>query len=534
MAAASAVSNMKEVERIHGPQLEDIPVDLIHRIQTLLPVKEAARMCVMLKSWLHAWSTTTTLRFHPPKKLLSKQQLKTYIDLINHTLQRYRVNNIPITSFDLHFRIINQESLPFVNKWIHAVASRSSLKELYLTISVLESITLPDELFLGENLDTVSVKADPHFLFWHSLFMRNNLVIKCVNLRVLELIDVTLSDETVVELLSTCILLEKINLSKCQGLSRIKVKNLHYLRELEITRGKRDSTPEIYDVPCLHIFKLTLLPNRNNLLSDSLESVRELVLNVEIMDDVYSNIISKFPFLDSLSLNISSCNPNVLDITSISLKRLNIYPLHYAMKIDIKAYAPKLDTIHYKGNSMPGLLFPSTASGQIELTLELFNRIDQSFFLKTREFLKLSNKFKIKIIACNSVFIVPFNYEIEDMIRQIQIPAMNVERLTFETDSHKGLWESPRLFLEELFCIMRPNYLTMTHPGIRGPLKLIAREMMGLRFRKGYGLGLKNVEIQNRVDGKWITLTSIWISSPYGIASLDYYCVAVATVFTEA
>ncbi|XP_071712380.1 F-box/LRR-repeat protein At3g26922-like [Rutidosis leptorrhynchoides] len=165
---------MEEVERIHRAQLEDVPVELIHRIQTLLPVKEAVCMCVLSKSWLNAWSTTPTLRFRPPRKLLRKQQLISYTDLINRTLQRYLRDNIPITSFDLHFRFINQESLPFVNKWVHNVASRSSsLKELYLTISVLESITLPDELFLGENLDTIIVKADPHFFLHHFLFMRN-------------------------------------------------------------------------------------------------------------------------------------------------------------------------------------------------------------------------------------------------------------------------------------------------------------------------------------------------------------------------
>nr|GEX77190.1 zinc finger, CCHC-type [Tanacetum cinerariifolium] len=36
------------------PQLEDLP-ELIHRIQSLLSVKEAAQTCILSKSWLHAW-----------------------------------------------------------------------------------------------------------------------------------------------------------------------------------------------------------------------------------------------------------------------------------------------------------------------------------------------------------------------------------------------------------------------------------------------------------------------------------------------
>ncbi|XP_071712375.1 F-box/LRR-repeat protein At5g02910-like [Rutidosis leptorrhynchoides] len=279
---------MREVERIHRPQLKDVPAELIHRIQMLLPVKEAGRTCVLSKSWMHAWSTIPTLRFRPPRKDLSKRQLIRYTDLINRTLQRYRMDNIPITSFDLHFRILNQKSISFANLWIQTVASRSCLKELYLTLSALEeeSITLPDELFSGENLETISVKADDTlFIVRHSLLISNNIVIKCVNLRVLELIDVMLSDETLVKLFSTCILLEKINLSKCKGLSIIRVKNLHYLRELEITPRIGNSTSEIYDVPSLQVFKHNLLGYRNNLVSNSLESVRELVLKGEMMDD---------------------------------------------------------------------------------------------------------------------------------------------------------------------------------------------------------------------------------------------------------
>ncbi|GJQ94564.1 peroxisomal membrane protein 11B [Tanacetum coccineum] len=62
------------------PQLEDLP-ELIHRIQSLLPAKEAARTCILSKSWLHAWSTIPTLRF-------PCQSLTSYNKLIDSTLMR--------------------------------------------------------------------------------------------------------------------------------------------------------------------------------------------------------------------------------------------------------------------------------------------------------------------------------------------------------------------------------------------------------------------------------------------------------------
>lgn len=119
-------------------QLEDVPVELIHRLQSMLPVKQAARTCVLSKSWLHAWSTIPTLRF-PMQRSLTKSQ-------INLILERYHENNIPIESFDLQFEIRYQESAFLVEKWIRLVASKSScLKELSLSIWVagIDLFTLP-------------------------------------------------------------------------------------------------------------------------------------------------------------------------------------------------------------------------------------------------------------------------------------------------------------------------------------------------------------------------------------------------------
>nr|GEV21695.1 hypothetical protein [Tanacetum cinerariifolium] len=53
---------------IRTAQLEYVP-ELIHRIQKLLPVEEAACTCILSKSWLHAWSTIPTVRFPPKPKV---------------------------------------------------------------------------------------------------------------------------------------------------------------------------------------------------------------------------------------------------------------------------------------------------------------------------------------------------------------------------------------------------------------------------------------------------------------------------------
>ncbi|XP_071712363.1 uncharacterized protein [Rutidosis leptorrhynchoides] len=169
---------MEEVKR-DGPQLEDI-TDLVHRIQSLLPVEEAARTCVLSKSWLHAWSTIPTLRFYKPKRLVSKEEETNRMNSIDRTVQRYSQHNIPIETFDLELRMENQELTSLANKWIQIVATNTCLKELSLKISNdIDSkikLTLTDELFSGENLHSIAIIVDNYSRNGGVLVTRNPVI----------------------------------------------------------------------------------------------------------------------------------------------------------------------------------------------------------------------------------------------------------------------------------------------------------------------------------------------------------------------
>ncbi|GKC46668.1 F-box protein-like protein [Tanacetum coccineum] len=134
---------MEEVKRVkvtHTTQLEAVP-ELIHHIQSLLPVKEAARTCVLSKSWLHALSTNPTLR----------------------------------------------QSYSFVNKWIRQMVSKSSITEIYLKLYIYTyEFHLSDEIFTSDNLKKL---LESKFPFLESLNFKfksssmDNLDIKCVSLK---------------------------------------------------------------------------------------------------------------------------------------------------------------------------------------------------------------------------------------------------------------------------------------------------------------------------------------------------------------
>nr|GEY15553.1 reverse transcriptase domain-containing protein [Tanacetum cinerariifolium] len=129
---------MADTKRIKLTQLEDIPDDLIQHIQSLLPVKQAARTCVVSKSWLHAWPTNPTLRFRQYVHLPGKQTTK-YMNMIDTTLQRYFRDNIPITCFKLQMVIDDDELASFVRKSIRKVVSKSSLTEICLKLEIFNN-----------------------------------------------------------------------------------------------------------------------------------------------------------------------------------------------------------------------------------------------------------------------------------------------------------------------------------------------------------------------------------------------------------
>ncbi|GKG44941.1 hypothetical protein Tco_0495019, partial [Tanacetum coccineum] len=87
--------------------------------------------------------------------------------------------------------------------------------------------------------------------------------------------------------------------------------------------------------------------------------------------------------------------------------------------IEVQVNAPKSLYFQYKAFAMPSLLFPTIAPEQIELTQMVNDRIDHLFFLKLREALNISSKFKIVIRSNEDAVLVPFNI---DDVRTGQFP----------------------------------------------------------------------------------------------------------------
>ncbi|GKB22725.1 F-box protein-like protein [Tanacetum coccineum] len=397
--------------------------------------------------------------------------------------------------------LVNERSAYRAEKWIKHVTSNTCLKELCLAIVLdITSFTLPDELFSCENLDTLSLKHDDtmddlltiskrkseHLLMKAELFRKKNFrissnpVIACVNLRVLELVDVHISEEVLHNLLSTSKLLEKINLQFLKGLKKIKVNNLCYLQELKVAPRRSKDILEIHDVP---------------------RNLRELNIDGVRMSDAFLNVInSDFPLLESLTLDIEICEVEIMDIRCVTLKRLKIR-LMALYNQQVQVNGPKLLVFRYKCFIWPTFLFPTIVPEKIELRLKLIHPIDHMFILKMRETLEISSKFSIEIKSNLSTFIVPFD------IDDARTPATNVEKLLFVRFPPTNLRDKS-LLIDALFSICRPNQVEVS--------RLLAHNVanyLSVVEKKTGNVYWPNVEIRDpEDDGKWETLSTSSIS----------------------
>jgi hypothetical protein len=343
----SLFKSKKQYEKtklIPPPSLSDVPVELIHHIQSLLPVKEAARTSIFSKAWLNAWQTIHKLRFR-----FKGMRQEMYYNLMLRALLRYQSNLLPIESFDLGLVISNKETASLVQDWIrHASSPKACLKELLLDISVStdSSVTLPPEILSSKTLNSIIVTTDDTSADVKLSFHSNPEMILCVSLRVLDLEYVFISDDVLAKLLSVCSLLEKIRLFCCDGLKTVKVKNLVFLRELKIHVLDIEPIVTIINVPNLlkvdyfPLFPPIERPPPFNM--DSFRSVTQLVIADVLMDyEFFDTIKSKLLCLESLTLRIGDWAQENFVISSVSLKKLDLQ-IWTSTQFVIEVCAPQL------------------------------------------------------------------------------------------------------------------------------------------------------------------------------------------------
>ncbi|KAH0640074.1 hypothetical protein KY285_036660 [Solanum tuberosum] len=195
---------------------------LIHKILSFLSFKEAAKMSILSKTWLRAWSTHPNLEF-------KVDYLNDNMKKVDSIMERYHDGKIPIERFELSDSSYSQEIFPLFDKWLH-IALQNGVKDIIFGVPRYTSYTLPiftifaakslRELVLnGFNLKRVSLSSD---------------VVNYNSLRKLSLSYISLDDNMLQTLLNKCSLIVSLVLEHCFGLEKIELLNLQRIKSVTI------------------------------------------------------------------------------------------------------------------------------------------------------------------------------------------------------------------------------------------------------------------------------------------------------------
>ncbi|GKD78409.1 hypothetical protein Tco_1341030, partial [Tanacetum coccineum] len=138
---------------IRTQRLEDVP-ELINKIQSLLGRKEAARTCVLSKSWLYAWSKIPNLRGPRTIKvenLCRLRVMKTKL-MRNQNMEIVGVPNLHMFSYESLENItktlpFDMDSLRRVSHLLLAMIMYKFIAPKISTSCVYEGYTIPNLLF---------------------------------------------------------------------------------------------------------------------------------------------------------------------------------------------------------------------------------------------------------------------------------------------------------------------------------------------------------------------------------------------------
>ncbi|GJT58784.1 F-box domain containing protein [Tanacetum coccineum] len=273
---------------------------------------------------------------------------------------------------------------------------------------------------------------------------------KCLKLLCLEWI--TLNEDAIKRLTTSCPLLEELIVKSCYGFKRLCVYGLLNLQQVSFCFGPEVERIEI-DAPnlcylCLNDFYETGAPPSINLAS--CKKLTRVCYQGKGLADLSSN----FPFLEDLFLVL----PDECERLNVSSHSLRTFMLHSKCELDkINVDAPNLllfgFTDHLRFYSpKETILVPSKACIEWDCTDD--HSINDHWFQKLRQFLDKKIRFKeLKLHICVDP-IVSIKSEV------IQWPPIEFDHVELEAEwfEYKSMYE---LVVDSLLWCCRPQSLTL-------------------------------------------------------------------------
>ncbi|KAL3634986.1 hypothetical protein CASFOL_022040 [Castilleja foliolosa] len=436
--------------------LNQLPQHILHHIISLLPQKDAIRTSVLSKSWRYLWHGRLNVEF---RDNFVDARKKEYWSFLDKTLQRYLDQNLSLQKLLVDIRYVAAD-FGILQKWIPLLIMNMGVRSFNL-ISKWSRIVFPLPLVVFQSESLVELHLERCSL----KILKSTENVRLNNLLTLRLHEVYITDEIFEKILSSCPLIENLDLLFCRGLKSIKLRKHRNIKNFACITLK-EIIIEIEEPHILESFHI------ENCCSDwffrhrktHFPHLKSLNLHsVQLPAETFDNFSSFFPCLNELILD--NCNGlKEFRLSSSSIKRLTIRMYRMNLGKRIKAFfdTPNIRYFEYSGDGdcvLPSIKFTTTSNkwkSQINLCYEL----EPSDNDATAWFLKLNKLLKALSQSHITLRLAPNEYEklyIDDSYGGFYKPVA-VEHLKLW-----GLFSScfDPAILNSFFRIFRPRYIQM-------------------------------------------------------------------------
>ncbi|MED6217850.1 hypothetical protein PIB30_021491 [Stylosanthes scabra] len=395
------------MDRISG-----LPKSILHDILERLPDKDAAKTCVLSKSWRETWfsfpilsvCSKSFLSFHDlalsPKHPLWLGKLDIFIKYVNKRLMRLRDQHLTIkeVKLDLTYIIGHRNQVAHhIDRWIQiAIESGVEVLELCFTGGYMGNwynfpLCLTKAKSLTKLVLSGGIRLDPAFLN-HSL--------EFFSMKTLSLSHILFGDEGVMEhFISHCPLMEHLTLDFCnvdnpQSIGdppgsrtyRVQSLSLHGLQKLK--GANVEGILEVYiGAPNLQKLCYRAPAERDESFKLNLDSCTNLkclsLLYLSSADEWLHELLYKIPYLESLMLHNCSLSERI----KISGPQLKFFELSncYNNVEEVNIDAPNLLSCNYMGDDKPVISFQRISD---QLEVNAYIDMNRWHLYELREFFK--------------------------------------------------------------------------------------------------------------------------------------------------
>lgn len=194
-------------------KISNLPKDITNEILSKLPLRDSVRTSVLSRKWRYKWNTLPHLVFD--EQLVSSQ---------GQTLVKYTLKNIVDHVLLLHagpiysFKLSRKDILDFsdIDRWI-LYLSRSSFKELTIDVRKGQRYNIPSYLYscLGLiHLELYNCLVRPPPSTFNGLSCLTSLHLE----------DSSMTQDAIENLISGCLLLERLVFKNFIGFTRLKIR----------------------------------------------------------------------------------------------------------------------------------------------------------------------------------------------------------------------------------------------------------------------------------------------------------------------